>query len=77
MFQWLSSENSFDIINGLAGLRIRVCCLSPTEARKQAQEKGKQHCEDIRICHKGVTYEAGAFGELEPCNEPNRKKKAK
>ena len=30
MFESLSTLNSFNIISGLAGLRIRVCCLSPT-----------------------------------------------
>ena len=42
-------------------------------ARRQAQQRD----EDLRIIREGVTYEAGDFGELEPCNEPKRKKKAK
>ena len=42
-----------------------------------AWRQAKQRDEDLKIRHKGVTYEAGAFGELEPCNKPKRKKKAK
>ena len=41
------------------------------------RSQAKQHNENLRICREGVTYEAGAFGGLEPCNEPKRKKKAK
>jgi len=41
-----------------------------------ARRQAKQRDEDLRIRREGVTYEAGAFGELEPCNEPKRKKRA-
>jgi len=42
-----------------------------------ARRQAKQRDEDLRNRREGVTYEAGAFGELEPCNEPKRKKRAK
>ena len=42
-----------------------------------ARRQAKQRDEDLRIRREGVTYEAGAFSELEPCNEPKMKKKAK
>ena len=39
--------------------------------------QAKQRDEDLRIHGKGVTYAAGAFREIEPCNEPKKKKKTK
>lgn len=42
-----------------------------------ARRQAKQRDEDLRIHREDVTYAAGAFNELGPCNEPKRKKKAK
>ena len=42
-----------------------------------ARRQAKQRDEDLRIRREGVTYEAGAFGDQEPCNEPKTRKNAK
>lgn len=39
-----------------------------------ARRQAKQHNEDLRIRGEGVTYAAGAFGEIEPCNGPKKRK---
>lgn len=39
-----------------------------------ARRQAKQHNEDLRILGEGVTYAAGAFGEIEPCNGPKKRK---
>ena len=39
-----------------------------------ARRQAKQHDEDLRIRGEGVTYAAGAFGEIEPCNGPKKRK---
>ena len=38
-----------------------------------ALRQAKQHEEDLRIRCTSVTYETGAFGETEPCNEPQKR----
>lgn len=39
-----------------------------------SRRQAKQHNEDLRIRGEGVTYAAGAFGEIEPCNGPKKRK---
>ena len=56
MFESLSTLNSFDVTCGLAGLRFRVCCLSPTVLSRlnlfELIKKGigaKLRCEQARF----------------------------
>ena len=39
-----------------------------------SRRQAKQHNEDLRIRGEGVTYAAGALGEIEPCNGPKKRK---
>ena len=39
-----------------------------------SRRQAKQHNEDLRIRGEGVTYAAGAFGEIEPCNGTKKRK---
>ena len=42
-------------------------------AHSQARKRDEEH----RISQEGVSYEAGGFNEVEPCNMPRRRKKQK